>query len=355
MIIRADDGPWRPVPRLRGLATAVPPHVLRQQDVAAAAERMFAASYADFDRMRAIFAHAEIDTRHSCVPLDWYAEPHGQGERNDLYLANAVDLIQQAATDALEAAGTAADAVDTLIVVSSTGIATPSLDARLIERMPFRRDVTRVPVFGLGCAGGVLGLGHAAEMARAAPNSTVLLLVVELCGLTFLRGDHSKSNVVATALFGDGAAGAVVSCSGNGPALTASGSHTWPGSLDVMGWNVGDEGLQVVFSRDIPTIVRTRLGEAVDGFLASNGLNRGDIDRIVPHPGGAKVIAALERTFDLAPGALDDAREVLRRYGNMSAASVLFVLERALSGPAGRILMTSLGPGFTAGFQVLDA
>jgi alkylresorcinol/alkylpyrone synthase len=227
-------------------------------------------------------------------------------------------------------------------------------------RLTFRPDVERLPVFGLGCAGGVLGLGRAAALAAARPGARVLLLVVELCALTFRHGDQSNANIVASAIFGDGAAAALISAGETGredaPALVHWGEHTWPDSLEVMGWSVENDGLGVVFSRDIPTIVRRDLGAALDSYLARHGLERGDIDHYVSHPGGAKVVRALEEAFGLRRGTLVEAREVLRRYGNMSAASVLFVLEavRRGRGLGGRQLLSALGPGFTAAFATLE-
>ncbi len=222
--------------------------------------------------------------------------------------------------------------------------------------MGLRADVRRLPIFGLGCAGGVLGLARAASQAVAAPGERVLFLVVELCALSFRRDDFAKSNIVATALFGDGAAGALLSTAGHGPVIVAAGEHTWPKSLEVMGWDVADDGLSAVFSRDIPQLVATRFRAVADGFLARHGLAISDIDRFVCHPGGAKVIAALEGAFGLEDGALEGARDVLRDYGNMSAATVMFVLDRMLGdGPQWRrALMNALGPGFSAGFLVLD-
>jgi alkylresorcinol/alkylpyrone synthase len=183
----------------------------------------------------------------------------------------------------------------------------------------------------------------------------VLFLVVELCALTFRKRDQSKSNIIATALFGDGAAAALLESEADGPVIGSWGEYTWPDSLDVMGWNITDDGLGVLFSRDIPTLVRTQFREATDRFLAARGLSLGDVDAFVCHPGGAKVVAALEEAFGIPEGTLDAAREVLRDYGNMSAATVLFVLERMLARSHGRYLMTALGPGFTAGFLTLNS
>ncbi|HEX6958173.1 MAG TPA: 3-oxoacyl-[acyl-carrier-protein] synthase III C-terminal domain-containing protein [Ferrovibrio sp.] len=351
-------------PRLVSLATATPPFELRQDEVAARAGDVFASRVANFSRLTPIYRNAEIETRHSCVPLDWYVEHHGFAERNSLFLENAVDLLAQAARKALSEARLDAGDIDVLITVCSSGIATPSLDARLMQHMPFRPDVLRLPIFGLGCAGGVLGLSRAAALARAQPDSRVLLLVVELCGLTFRHSDLSKSNIVATALFGDGAAAAIISCrgeygpsqSGPGkPCLGPSAEHIWPDSLDVMGWDIAEDGLKVVFSGSIPDLVRNDLRPVVDGFLARHGATIGDIDGFVCHPGGAKVVDALEEAFGLQPGALAHARDVLRRHGNMSSVTVLFVLKAALeAGDRGVQLLTALGPGFTAAMLLID-
>lgn len=345
-----------PVPRLVSLATAVPAHILRQADVASGASGLFKAAFSDWSRLAPVYANAEIDERHSCVPIDWYLEPHGFGERNRLFLKHAVDLLEEAALKALTQAGLSTADVDGVVAVTSSGIATPSLDALIIERLQLRRDTIRLPVFGLGCAGGVLGLARAAQMVRAEPGKRFLYLVVELCGLTFRHADRSKSNVIATALFGDGAAAAVVSAIDEGPLLRGSSEHTWPGSLDIMGWDVRDDGLAVVFSRDIPTWARKYMREPAEAFLAGFGLTLENIDSFVAHPGGAKVIEGLEEAFRQPRGALVHSRDTLRQYGNMSAATVMFVLERALSeGTAKKHLISALGPGFTAGFLLMEA
>jgi alkylresorcinol/alkylpyrone synthase len=303
--------------------------------------------------MRPVYENAGISTRYSCVPMDWYEQPHGWAEKNALYVEHATGLLERAARDALAKARMGVRDIDAIIAVSTTGIATPSLDALLMERLATRREVLRLPIFGLGCAGGVLGLARAGAFAR---DRIVLLLVVELCALTFRRTDQSKSNVVASALFGDGAAALVLGPTGAGPIICASGEYTWPASLDIMGWEVEDDGLGVVFSRDIPTLTRTEFRRAAGEFLGAKGLGFQDIAHFVCHPGGAKVLDALEEAFGLAPGAMTHSRSVLRDYGNMSAVTVFFVLMRALAAQArGKILLSSLGPGFTAAFALLDA
>ena len=323
------------------------------------AAEMFATTPGGFDHLAPIYRNAQIEHRHSSVPIDWYLERHSFAERNDLFVNGAVELLAEAAGKALAEAGLAAGDIDAIVTVSSTGIATPALDARLMQILPFRPQTERTPIFGLGCAGGVLGLSRAAAMAVAKPESRVLLLVVELCGLTFRYQDRSKSNLVATALFGDGAAAAIVSCRdeyADGPRLGPWGEHTWPDSLDVMGWEVADDGLKVLFSRDIPALVRQDLRAVVDGFLTTNNASLGDIAGFICHPGGSKVLDALEDCFELQRGDLKHARDVLRDHGNMSAATVLFVLKETLDAKArGPQLMTTMGPGFTAGMMVLEA
>ncbi len=345
------------LPRLAALATAVPPYRIAQAELTARAHRLFPeCGRANVERLMPVYANAGIETRYSCVPPEWYERPHGWAEKNRLYVQNAVALLARASGEALDTAKLAARDIDAIVTVSTTGIATPSLDALLIERLSLRPDVERLPVFGLGCAGGVLGLARAAALAAGAPGRNVLLCVVELCGLTFRRADTSKSNVVGTALFGDGAAAAIVSTACHGPALGRAGQHTWPGSLDIMGWSVEDDGLGVVFSRDIPSLTRTAFRDVASEFLAAGGRGFADVDRFVCHPGGAKVLDAMEEAFGQPPGGLADSREVLRRFGNMSAATVLFVLRRVMaSGARGRYFLSSLGPGFTAAFLEMTA
>ena len=347
-----------PQPRLLSLATAVPAHRIRQDEIKAWARRFFNSHEGtSVERLLPAFDNAGIATRYSCVPLDWFDSDHGWEAKNRLYVDNATDLLERAAREALERIALPAQAIDAVVTVSTSGIATPSLDARLMGRLGLRPDVTRLPLFGLGCAGGVLGLARAAELAAARPGRHVLFLVVELCGLTFRHADRTKANIIATALFGDGAAAAVVGTAGDGegPRLTGWGEHTWPDTLSVMGWTVENDGLGVLFSQDIPALVRREMRIATQAFLKARDATLEDMVSFIVHPGGAKVVAALEESFGLDPGALVHARGVLNDYGNMSAATVLFVLERALAERRpGRALMSALGPGFTVGFVTLE-
>jgi len=340
--------------RILSIATAVPPYRLRQQDITAAASRIFH-SRNDFARFVPVYEHAAIDTRYSCVPLSWYEKPSTLSERNALYLKHALNLLEKAAGGALKRAQRTCDDIDGIVVVSSSGIATPSLDALLMERLKLKRNIERLPVFGLGCAGGVIGLARTAQLAQGAPQKCYLYLVVELCGLNFLYSDRSKSNIVATALFADGAAAAVISCKGSGPEISAWSEYTWPDSLEVMGWDVVDDGLKAVFSRDIPSIVRNDMGAITQDFLARYGIGTADISGFLCHPGGTKVLDAIEDALGLAQGSLAHSRDVLRRFGNMSAATVMFVMEEARKDrQRGRYLVTAFGPGFTAAFLLLS-
>ena len=339
-------------PKLLSLATAVPPHVLRTSDVIREASSIFAGRHIDFERLMPVFGNSGIDCRYSVRPYAWFRENQGWPQRTAAFIEGATDLFRDVATKAMAQAGVEPGGIDTIITVSSTGVATPSIEARVLSGMGFRDDTRRVPVFGLGCAGGVSGLSLAARLARAEPGSKILLVVIELCTLAFRPDEMSKSNIIATALFGDGAAACVVSTDGdNLGAIEHAGEHTWPGTIDVMGWRMDDQGFGAIFSRSIPDLAASDLRPAADQFLKRHGRSLADIDSFCFHPGGAKVVTALEDAFNIEQGRLVNERAVLRDFGNMSAPTVLFVLERELAAPrSGRRFVSSLGPGFTASF-----
>ena len=343
--------------QILSLATATAPHPIAQEGAKALALSLFQGRFSQIERMMPVFDTAGIRQRQSVRPLDWFHAPRGWTERTDAYLEGATALFIDAAAKALDAGGLTGADIDTVVTVSSTGVATPSLEARAHAVMGFRPDVARVPVFGLGCAGGVTGLALAAKLARARPGSKVLLVVVETCTLAFRLDELTKANIVATALFGDGAAAAVLSTQGAGvAAVTSSGEHLWPDTLGIMGWRVDGQGFGVIFDRAIPPFARDHIRGAVEAILAAQGLTPADIGRFVYHPGGTKVIEALEEAFSLKPGALTQERAVLTDHGNMSAPTALFVLERVLAEgpPQARMLLTALGPGFTASTVTLE-
>jgi alkylresorcinol/alkylpyrone synthase len=337
---------------LLSLATAVPPHELHTSDVIREATSIFAGRHVDFERLMPVFGNSGIDRRFSVKPYAWFRDKQGWPERTGAFIEGASALFAQVTKPALAEAGLAASDIDTIVMVSSTGVATPSIEARMLSTLGFRPDVQRVPVFGLGCAGGVSGLSLAARLADASPGSHVLLVVIELCTLAFRPDEMSKSNIIATALFGDGAAAAVLSTKGAAKGeIEHAGEHTWPGTTDVMGWRMDREGFGAIFSRSIPELATKDLRPAADGFLARYGLTLQDMSSFCFHPGGAKVILALEEAFGTEQGRLVSERAVLKDYGNMSAPTVLFVLTTELAAPTpGRRFISALGPGFSASF-----
>jgi alkylresorcinol/alkylpyrone synthase len=282
---------------------------------------------------------------------------HGWHDRNALYLEASESLFEEAATKAIDRAELRPQDIDGVVTVSTTGIATPSLDARVGPRIGLRDDVRRVPVFGLGCAGGVNGLSTASRMAAAEPGTNWLFVTVETCSISIRLDSDDPAAVVATALFGDGAAAAVVTSGEHSLArITGSAEKLFPDTLRIMGWDVEDPGLAVVFDRAIPPFIEEHLADTINDMCAKLGVKFEDIDRMCCHPGGVKVIDAIETALHLNQGELNLEREVLNDYGNMSAPTVMFVLERLLEqGLPDRVLMTAFGPGFTCAGLMLEA
>ncbi len=335
---------------LMSLATSVPPHRFHQQQILAAARHVLAHRYEQFETMASLFANTGIRNRYGVKPIEWYLERRGWPERTSAFLEGAEALFVDVAQAAIARAGLAVSEIDAVVTVCSTGIATPTLEARVASKIGFRSDISRVPVFGLGCAGGVSGLSIAARLAQARPGSNVLLVVLELCTLAVRHDELTKANIVAASLFGDGAAALVLRAGDGGSTrIEAAGEKLWPGTLDIMGWSVDPEGFGVIFQRTIPDFIGEHFGPAITEMLGGMRLSAANIDRFICHPGGTKVIIALERALSLGQGALDHEREVIADYGNMSAPTVLFVLERAVAqGLPPRSLLAALGPGFTA-------
>ena len=346
----------QPVPLL-SLATAVPPHVIGQNDAKTLSRDLFSGRKALFDRLQGVFDNAGIDQRNIVAPAEWYGGDHGWQSRNTLYLEAAEALFAEAAAKAISAAGLQPNEIDGVVTASTTGIATPSLEARVGPSLGLRDNVRRVPLFGLGCAGGVSGLATAAGLASADPASRWLFVTVETCSISIRLDTDDPAALVATALFGDGAAACVVGGSGGKAIATIrdSAEQLWPDTLGIMGWRVENPGLAVVFDRAIPPFVTAELAGAVETMLEKFEVERGHIDRLCSHPGGAKVIEAIETALTLSPGTLDLERQVLREHGNMSAPTVLFVLQALLArGLPERTLLTAFGPGFTCAGLLLE-
>jgi len=343
------------MPRLAAVRTAVPPHRVDQSLAADFARDLFGRRLAGIERLLPVFTNAGIATRHFVKPPAWFGEPHSLAEKNRDYIEAATDLCERAVHDLLAATGLEPGDVDTILYVNTTGLATPTIDARLINRLGLRRNIRRTPIWGLGCAGGAAGLSHAHHHALGHPRQNVLLVSCELCGLTFLADDFSKSNLVACALFADGAAAALITgdeAGDRGLELLATQSRFYPDSLEVMGWNVLDRGLQVVFDRRIPDIVAEHAAGELDGFLAAHDLGRDDVAEYLYHPGGTKVLAAYEAAYGVGPEAFRYSHRVLRDFGNMSSVTVLYVLASYLDehapGRGGHAVVSALGPGFSS-------
>lgn len=346
------------MPRIVAVGTAVPPYALPQEQARTFARDLFHTSVPNIDRYLSIFTNTSIRRRWLARPMEWFQEGHPFSERNRVYIETACQIGEKAIQRCLTKVGVHPDEVDHLLFVSTSGLATPSIDANILQRLPFSRHVKRTPIWGLGCAGGAVGLSRAYEYAKGFPHSRVLLLAVELCSLTFRHKDKSKSNLVATSLFADGAAAVLVTgdevdlpAIGASPEVKATMSTTWPDSLDVMGWEIADDGLKVVFSQDIPSIVRHQVRPNMQQFLDSLEIGWEQVQRMIVHPGGMKVLNAYQSVLPLPADSYQHARRVLADYGNMSSATVLFVLERELADnhPVGTTgILTALGPGFSS-------
>lgn len=347
--------------RIVAVGTAVPQYALSQSDAKAFAQQLFGSSLAQIDKMMTIFENTAVEKRYISCPPDWFREKHTFQERNKKYVEIACQLAEDAIRQCLDQANSQAEQIDHIFFVSSTGISTPSIDAYLINQLGLSTHIKRTPIWGLGCAGGVSGLARAYEYTKSFPSARVLFVAVELCSLTYRPQDNSKSNFVATSLFGDGAAavlivGEEVALSSPAPAVVKSMSTIWPASLDVMGWEVVEDGLKVIFSKDIPIIVHEQVKPVMDTFLTKCEIKINDIEYMISHPGGKKVLEAYESALQLPKDKFSFSYDVLKHFGNMSSVTVLFVLQQVLQTDpvSGYGLMTALGPGFSSELLLLD-
>jgi alkylresorcinol/alkylpyrone synthase len=341
--------------RIIAAASVFPPHTIAQSTIKATVALVFAGKLAELERLLAVFDHARIASRQFMMPLAWYLEPHSQQERTRIYQQEGLELLIAAAQRCLTRADCSPGEVDHLIFVSSTGLATPTLDAHLLNRLGMRAETTRTPIWGLGCAAGAVGLSRAHEHCLAYPDHRVLLVALECCSLTFMTGDLSKKNLVATSLFADGAAAVLIGgeeAVAAGPAILATRSHLFPDSYRMMGWEFEAEGMQLVLSPKLPLLVRAELPALVKNFLATQGLLQSDLVHYLTHPGGARVVDAYQEALQLADAELQLTAAVLRHHGNISSVSVLVVLEEWLASGGrehpGHGLLSAFGPGFSA-------
>ncbi len=347
------------VATIAGTATSVPAHLLTREMVKRRIGEVFSLDGKRLEAIRNVIENSQIDQRHSVFSADYLIEPRPLSQINSEYRAKAVELGMEVTAQSLAQAGMAPPDIDLLITVSCTGVMIPSLDAYIATEMGFRADVRRLPITELGCAAGAAGLAHAWEYLKAFPDRTALLVAVELPTLTFQRKDFSQANLISVALFGDGAAGVVITGrEAAGPRIVASESFLFPDSLDAMGFDLRDSGFHIVLSKDVPQLIGEKIRGLVEGFLARQGLTRDDLSVLVLHPGGQKLLSKMEAELSLSRSETEISWDVLRRFGNLSSASVLFILQETMarreiaSGSYG--LLMAFGPGFTAEMILLQ-
>jgi len=345
---------------IAGVGVAFPQHYYDQETLLAELVRLWGRHRSNPERVEALHRNVLVGGRHLALPLDRYEALASWGQSNDEWIRVAQDVGERALRNAFEVTGIGPNDIDALIFVTVTGVATPSIDARLVNRLGLRSDVTRIPIFGLGCVAGAAGIARAADYVKAYPDRVAVLLSVELCSLTLQRNDFSVANLIATGLFGDGAAAAVVSGTRRdaaGPRIVASRSIFYPNTERVMGWDVSEGGFRVVLSADVPRVVLDHVRRDVDEFLSGQRLTRGDVSAWISHPGGPKVLEALQEALDLPAEGLAASWRTLRDVGNLSSTSVLLVLKAALESqsvaPGGYGLMLAMGPGFCSELVLL--
>ncbi len=346
--------------RIAAVGSALPPHYYDQATLLEAFKRRWAERHHNLDRLERLHHSVLVGGRHLALPMEAYDDLTTWGKANDAWIRVAQEVGERAVLQALDRAGLEVDDVDCLISVTVTGVATPSIDARLMNRLGLPSRVKRVPIFGLGCVAGTAGIARAADYVRAFPDQVAVLLSVELCSLTLQREDLSIPNLIASGLFGDGAAAAIVvgeNRSETGPSIVASQSIFYPDSEEVMGWDISESGFKIVLSAEVPEVVRRHLRADVDGFLADHGLTRGEIATWVSHPGGPKVLQAMQAVLEVPDEALELAWRSLREVGNLSSTSVLLVLEETLRErspePGSYGVMLAMGPGFCSELVLL--
>jgi alkylresorcinol/alkylpyrone synthase len=350
--------------RIASVASAMPEHRFSQDTITTALKGYWNGKLRRPELLEQFHSRVGVDHRHLAFPIERYTQFASWGESNAAWLEASEELGVRAIDAALDQAGMSRQDLNALFVVSITGISSPSLDARIINRMRLRSDIKRTPIFGVGCAGGAIGLSRAADYALAYPQHTAAILAVEICSLTIQKDDLSAANLIAAGLFGDGAAAAIVRGSGTtkrpsngsrtapreGPRILGCGSVFYSDSEDIMGWNISESGFKIVLSPRLPDLIRKNLAKDVEAFLGNYQLRRSDIGNWVIHTGGPKVLNAIQDTLELQDGDLARSWDCLKRFGNLSSASVLLVLEDVLMNhapaPGTHGVLLAMGPGF---------
>lgn len=349
---------------------AIPTFELEQNKVKDLVKELFSYSDREINRLLPVFDHSAIKNRQFVVDQEWFMEEHSFKERNDLYHSNAIYYALQAMDNCLKGANLkesiAYEDVDLLVFVSSTGVSTPSIDTYLMNERPFRPEVERMPLWGLGCAGGAIGLSRVFNWLKANPSKTALLVNCEICSLTFQKSDQKKSNLIGTALFGDGISSVLLLGEQSrfrdlltkpAPQIKSYSSYTKKNSTDIMGWKIINSGFEVVFSKSIPALVKTIWKEHMEHFLKTEGLTMNEINGIIAHPGGKKVLEAMMEVFEITESKLEHSYQILENHGNMSSATVQYVLQKWLEAEleiGTNALLTALGPGFSSEILLVE-
>jgi alkylresorcinol/alkylpyrone synthase len=349
-------------PGLLSVGRALPKHYAEQDALIDVIRRLWVKQHFNPARVEDLHRAVKVDGRYLALPIDEYEKHDTFQKCNDAWIRVAVDLAEEASRAALARAGLQPSDVDHVFFVTVTGIAVPSVDARLVNRLGLRADVKRTPIFGLGCVAGAAGIARASDYVRAFPNQVALLVSTELCSLTLQRGDQSVANMIASGLFGDGAAAVVVAggerVRAPAPRVVATRSVFYRDSERVMGWDMVDSGFKIVLSAGVPEIVYRHIGGDVDAFLGAHGLDRARIKHFIAHTGGPKVLQAFAEALALPPEALKRSWDSLAKTGNLSSASVLFVLGETLDSGEGQPgdygLLLAMGPGFCSELVLLQ-
>ncbi|TYR79990.1 type III polyketide synthase [Priestia megaterium] len=359
------------MPKILSTGFCIPPHELTQQDTLMFAKDLFSESFRDINRLLTVFENGQIEKRNFAKGLSWFQQDHTFEEKNDVFIECAIEFGKKAIEHCLHNSAYIStpvryEEIDAIFYISTSGLATPSIEARIMNKLPFSPHTKRIPIWGLGCAGGASGLSRAYEYCLAFPKAKVLVLSIELCSLTFQRNDRSKSNLIGTSLFADGVAAVLVTGDEADtsmaikhilPSILHTQSTLMPDSKDIMGWDVKNNGLYVVFSKDIPTIIESWLGSEVEAFLQKYKLSSQDLHHFIAHPGGKKVLEAYVSTLSLPKEMIKHSLHVLKNHGNMSSATVLYVLDLFMQDDISKGeygLLTALGPGFSSELLLLQ-
>ena len=340
-------------------ATALPPHTITREDVKYYMGRVFDIPERKLEAMMSIVDNAQVHNRYAIFPIEYTVEPRALSKTNQEYMEHAIKLGREAAEKCLERAGVRPDEVDLIITVSCTGFMIPSLDAHLINLMGFRSNVRRMPFTELGCAAGAMALGRAADFLKAEPGGNVLIIAVELPSLTFQRKDISQANLISSILFGDGAAAVLVSGRDvKGPKILVSETYTFPDSLGAMGFDLRDSGFHILLDKGVPEMIGAKIRGLIDGFLGRHGKKQEDIKGWILHPGGARLLGNVEIALGLTKCQTQPSWDILANVGNLSSATILFILQEWLEKrplkPGEFALAAAFGPGFSAEFLLLQ-